>query len=93
MPLACSGKIFGFFYKVVTCKLYTVMVQYNIRPSVLQDSMENKEDICMKKRLLALLLCLTMLAGNLAIAESVEVEQPEVTEVTAIEEVTPPRCG
>ena len=41
--------------------------------------MENKEVICMKKRLLALLLCLTMLAGNLAIAESVEVEQPEAT--------------
>ena len=38
----------------------------------------------MKKRLLALLLCLTMLAGNLAIAESVE--QPEVTEVTENEE-------
>ena len=38
----------------------------------------------MKKRLLALLLCLTMLAGNLAIAESVE--QPEVTEVTESEE-------
>ena len=38
----------------------------------------------MKKRLLALLLCLTMLAGNLAVAESVE--QPEIPEVTGNEE-------